>query len=472
MSMLKAVVFYIPFYFLSHLIKPIGYSYLGLVYLPGLLNALHMLTLNAELNACSLYIMLASNPDEAREFIQHFFSAPIAVAIALYLAFGALFIAFIHKVKIPYNGELKYKKYAVLVFLVIYSAIACGNENYTNDIDKIVRAIYEYNSDRVRNQKILDEKYQVNYGEITSIINTEKPQTYVVIFGESVDRKHMSLYGYHRETTPYFDSIKNELMVFDNVRSSFASTLLALNGSLTFDNDMLKGDIVSFLNQAGFKTFWISNQFIIEKSNGLFEIEAKLTNGFFSFKNMSHQRGARSSSVDGCLLPYIQRALNDKSSKKVIFIHLLGSHIRYVQRYPAEFDKFTTNSMNKCAREVAQYDNSIRYTDYVLSNVLKMLKEKVDDVSFMIYYSDHGEDCYDCSGSIHTHRESATCPHMYEIPMILWLSQNYKCVRDMSIINLHKSYTTGNMIHSLLDLIGLRNEYINLEKSLFNEKDS
>ena len=34
--------------------------------------------------------------------------------------------------------------------------------------------------------------------------------------GESVTPSHMSLYGYERKTTPYLDSIRNEISVFEN----------------------------------------------------------------------------------------------------------------------------------------------------------------------------------------------------------------------------------------------------------------
>ncbi|MBN0466987.1 sulfatase-like hydrolase/transferase, partial [Pseudomonas aeruginosa] len=38
--------------------------------------------------------------------------------------------------------------------------------------------------------------------------NGDTPRTLVLVIGESTSRKHMSLYGYPRETTPQLDALK------------------------------------------------------------------------------------------------------------------------------------------------------------------------------------------------------------------------------------------------------------------------
>ena len=42
-------------------------------------------------------------------------------------------------------------------------------------------------------------------------------QTYVLVIGESTNRTRMSLYGYGRDTTPRLDSMRERLVVFDDV---------------------------------------------------------------------------------------------------------------------------------------------------------------------------------------------------------------------------------------------------------------
>lgn len=464
-TIVKIVLFLIPFLCMKNL-KMLVVVYLIFVYFPALLNILHIFILKAEISPSSLMIMFSSNLDETKEFIEHFVSWKVIVTILVFIITGICFLKFSKKVRL--NNKICDPKIYLPIFVIGYLCIAINNENYSNPLDKIIFSAYWYNVDKIRCEKVLSERANKSYGDIKSVINSSKKQTYVIVLGESVNRYHLSLYGYERKTTPNFDSYRSDLEIFTNVKSSYATTIDALKGVLTFDRDIAKGDIVSFLNKAGFKTFWISNQFAIEKSDGIFGTEARLTSGFFVFKNNYHHRGGRSSAYDEVLIDPFKNALNYDADKKVIFIHLLGSHIDYVKRYPKIFDKFTSPEMTKCSKEVAEYDNSILYTDYVLNKILNELRARKDEITAFIYFSDHGEDCRDCKESIHTHNEGIE--FCYEIPMILWLSDEYQKIRPefKKLLDCNKHYQTGVMIHSLLDLIGLRNEYIDLKKSLFS----
>ena len=64
-----------------------------------------------------------------------------------------------------------------------------------------------------------------------------KKQMCVLVFGESVDRNHMGLYGYEYQTTPNFYTINNELEIFKNVKATYNFTITLL---MPFVNWMLK----------------------------------------------------------------------------------------------------------------------------------------------------------------------------------------------------------------------------------------
>ena len=69
------------------------------------------------------------------------------------------------------------------------------------------------------------------------------------------------------------------------------------------------------------------------------------------------------------------------------------------------------------------------------------------------------------------HGESTTRPHVYDIPLIVWASDEYKKLVNVDEWDTDKKYVTSDMIHSILDLIGLEGEYIDRKKSLFyNDK--
>ena len=69
----------------------------------------------------------------------------------------------------------------------------------------------------------------------------------------------------------------------------------------------------------------------------------------------------------------------------MIFIHLVGSHTDYPNRYPPEY-KFWDEQDRTNA-----YDNSLRYNDWVLSQLYEAFKAR-PDFQIMIYMADHGED--------------------------------------------------------------------------------
>lgn len=63
-------------------------------------------------------------------------------------------------------------------------------------------------------QENLYETLQGN-GDIDNII---------IVIGESASRKHHSIYGYYLPTTPFLEKKKNEIIVFNDVTSTYSTT--------------------------------------------------------------------------------------------------------------------------------------------------------------------------------------------------------------------------------------------------------
>ena len=462
---LKVELFYLPFILFDKKTKVLIYAYIAIGYIPALINCMHMLILRSVLSSCSIYVILNSNINEICEFIEHAWSYKTLAVMTLFTAVSVMFVRF-NKIKFECKKTyIQNDKLLIACCMSSYIYIFFCGEDQNLNCFRIVKAVYEYVIEQRKYEKVLNT--HIDYGEVKSRINSDKNQTYIVIFGESVDKKHMGLYGYYRDTTPYFDEIKDELKVFKNVKSGFASTLESLRGGVTFHRDIKNGNIISFLNHAQFKTYWLSNQFAIGGYDTLFGIIAKLTNGFSIFVNTCMPLLGHINAYDEALISKIKRALDDYSNKKVIFVHLFGSHVYYKHRYPDTFNCFCNSTMTARQQSVACYDNSIRYTDYVLRQILDLLKTRKNEVSCMLYFSDHGEDCYDEPESIHCHCESATRLHSYDIPMIVWASDEYKKLVNVDAWDTDKKYVTTDMIYSILDLIGLEGEYIDRKKSLF-----
>ncbi|MDG6693219.1 sulfatase-like hydrolase/transferase, partial [Staphylococcus aureus] len=105
------------------------------------------------------------------------------------------------------------------------------------------------------------------------------------------------------------------------------------------------------------------------------------------------------SCLDDALLWRFDNILDGVKQDSVIVLHLMGSHgPAYYRRYPDNFRRFTptcdTNEIQNCDRQalINTYDNTILYTDDVLSRTIDALRKRQDTMNTaLVYLSDHGE---------------------------------------------------------------------------------
>src|SRR5690606_39947201 len=82
----------------------------------------------------------------------------------------------------------------------------------------------------------------------------------------------------------------------------------------------------------------------------------------------------------------------------MIFLHLEGCHISYHKKYPDSFNFFTDTPKTKfnsakAHQTINEYDNAVRYNDFVVSEVIDLVK-KANKNSYVMYFSDHGEEVF------------------------------------------------------------------------------
>lgn len=146
--------------------------------------------------------------------------------------------------------------------------------------------------------------------------------------------------------------------------------------------------------------------------------------------------GSKGPVYDGELLPLLEEALARPAPKKFIVLHLRGSHLIYNYRYPPYESFFsrtpdrpvpseswteafrTEPNHERRARRffVNAYDDSIRYTDKILSKIWERIQTTETPIAWMLYFSDHGEDVYD-TRNISWRSPSNPTPSMTEIPL-------------------------------------------------------
>lgn len=213
--------------------------------------------------------------------------------------------------------------------------------------------------------------------------NADTPRTIVLVIGESTSRLHMSLYGYGRETNPLLSQLKKTdsgLTVFNGVVASRPYTIEMLQQALTFgdqknpDAYLTTPSIMNLMKQAGYKTFWITNQQTMTKRNTMLTTFSEMAD---EQKYLNNNRSQNSKQYDEVVFEPFKTALKDSAKKKFIIIHLLGTHMNYKYRYTDSFAQFfgrnavMPKSLDK--RQIKffnNYDNAVLYNDYVVSTLI------------------------------------------------------------------------------------------------------
>jgi len=281
------------------------------------------------------------------------------------------------------------------------------------------------------------------------------PRVLLVVIGESAGRRHWSLYGYERETTPKMEEMGDELLVFSDVISTQVGTQESIRA--IFNVPSIAQPVFPLFQGAGYKTHWYSTK----PDQGIHDTEIS------AIVQSCDSRIYLNNEFDENLVRLVEEAVSSPG-KHVIFLNLFGSHVRYGDRYPAEQSFFSGDTEK--ARLLAEYDNSIRYTDAVLSRLIKILKSRAEPSAFL-YVSDHAEDVYDSTPDQYLFRnDSLATDPMYELPFIIWVSAEYRqanpsLVQSM-MANKNKGSTTNQLYHSMIDLARLRHPVYEPKQSL------
>ena len=452
----------------------------------GTFDLTHIFLYKGRITSSIFFIILDTNPIESLEFISSNISVSLIFVIISYLLGFTLLLRYSIQVRKNFNKRglnktLLFWIFApfIVKFLTSQFSIVKTVEAYTrsNQVFLMLDTYAEYN----QQMKIFNTHF-AKAKKITGVERKEKidkDEIHVLVIWESVTRTHMEIYGYERKTTPRLQAQKDQLIVFNDVVNSHppgtASNLKRINTLANRnreDAETLSVSLVGILKAAGFKTYWLSNQLILGAHDTITASLARQADVNY-FTNTTN-----SITYDEKLLPLFKKKLEDKVKKKFIILHLFGSHMKYRNRSPENFKRFKNSDEIKkmpfhnerSLTYINEYDNSIYYTDYVLDNVLTLLKNRKEIITFM-YISDHGEEVYE-NLDLHGHPSVKSKP-VYEIPMIAWVSNNYKV--DFSseyaalMNNVNTPYAHDNLIHTLMDLYKIKSHHHDPKASLINK---
>lgn len=423
-----------------------------------------------QFSASAIFIALETNIAEAKEFLQFYIDTPIILFFGSLMC--CLFLFFRNKSSF-FNLILLSKKNKFLaggIFIVILVTLKVTKLIVPNFPYLLFKASYEYYDEQKKMQAFQIDK------PVGSFVNVEhktknKQATYVLIIGESTNKNHLGVYGYYRQTTPNLEKRRKDILIYDNVISSHAYTIGSLQEALTLNNfkKQEEASIIQLMNQAGFKTFWLSNQRPIGPFESLVTKISKASN-VYNYTNSAIS--GSTTPYDEVLLPYLEKALSDPAPKKFVVLHILGTHLKYKDRFPEKFKKFTKKPKSKFNSALAlsrrnDYDNAILYNDYIIEQVIKKVEQK-NESSYVFYFADHGEEMYEVR-DFAGHLDDNPTKGMFEIPFLLWQSDKFKAENKLHI-DLKRPYVLDDFIHSLADLSQIDFTGKKIDKSIFSEK--
>ena len=444
------------------------------IYLIPLSFIVYAIYFHKSVSENTLYAIFQTNLEEAYEFLSTYINWK-EIAIVILVTYILMILLYKQEKK-----EKKLVEKSILIFnILLLSTLFLSNINYMRLPNFIVYGFNKYKNElnkfKVMQQRKLSKKIDFN------ATKEENNETYIVIIGESLNKEYMNLYGYLRDTTPLLNKQK-DIIKFNNAYSNYFQTIYALSYALTEANQYNKKNyydslsIIDILNRANFDTFWITNQSFYGDFSDLVSVIASGSKHVYSLNyKLGFQNGA--DNYDIKTVKVLKKELNNKNIKnnRVFFIHLMGSHIKYSNRYPKEFNIFKSLKKYQFGKQYKNeiknsYDNSILYNDYVVSSIINEAK-KIKGVAGVIYFSDHAEDIE--NGLSHGNKFSYATVN---IPMIAWFNNKYKKRypnRYKNIINnKDKLFSNGFIYDTLIGLLNIKTDHYSIKRDISSKEYS
>lgn len=436
----------LPMLFEKHVIRSVlRFIFLAVILLPVFVILGYYSVTSTVFAPDTLLAIAQTNIQEAIEYAKDNFSCKTIFLIILANA-SVFFVAIKNTQKILWN---KYN-----LFLVLFCITAClvGVYKYR---DNIITDIPKQASKTLAQYKNFSKERTDRKDNMSKLLLSHKPEAgvYVLVIGESQNRAHMQAYNYHRATTPWLDSMKNDknMLLFTKAYSCHTHTvptlLYALTAKNQYNNIAVKNavSVLEVAEAAGFETVWLSNQVKYSAWDTPVTSIASEANQQ-KWINSTLGESTNTDYFDGKLIEELEKI--KITDKMLIVMHLMGNHGSYEQRYPKAFEKYDgKNTIDK-------YDNSIIYNDYVMSQVYKRAR-KIPNFKGLVYCSDHA-DAIDKNLS---HDAAQFDFDMTHIPLYIYLSDSYIKNNSAKYKSLEKQknklFTNDLLFNLMLGVLGI-----------------
>ena len=274
----------------------------------------------------------------------------------------------------------------------------------------------------------------------------------VLVIGESARKANFQLYGYRRDTNPLL-SRQEGLKVYQATSCATYTTAGSKAILEPKNTDELYELLPNYAFRTGVDVSWRTSNW----GEPPIHIEEYLTDSELSLRYPDEDHH-----YDGILFHGLrERIVSSDKNKVLIVLHTSTSHgPQYADKYPKEFEVYKPVAKNveegekNVAMLVNAYDNTIRYTDYLLSNLIDTLRSMDDWHSAMIFISDHGESLGENKVFMHGLPMKIAPRVQYEIPFLVWTSKDFRRFKPDSQLPavLEQHY----VFHSVLNLLSIQ----------------
>jgi len=307
----------------------------------------------------------------------------------------------------------------------------------------------------------------------------KRKTVFVLVVGETARADHFSLNGYPRDTNPKL-AAQPGLINLPNVHSCGTETAVSVPcmfsniGRANYDGDKAARlqNVLDILQRAGYKVIWRDNQ------SGCKDVCNRVT-----LEDVSTSKDDKLCNTGECwdeiLLKNAQQLIDQSDRDVVLVLHQMGSHgPAYYKRYPPAFEQFKpvcqTSELSRCPREQITngFDNTILYSDTVLSSVIDFLRANQQRYNTgMLYMSDHGESLGENGMYLHGTPYLFAPEAQKHIGAMMWFSDsfqqevglNQRCLEGRKA----EAYSHDNLFHSLLGLLGVQSSVYDKQLDMF-----
>ncbi len=375
--------------------------------------------------------------------------------------------------KLAYNTAVILACTAVFVaagtsFYKTYAGVGRAHRDLMDTLNPImpITSVVRYAIDSQRDANVVAGPLGTDARRV-GVVDNGKPRVTIIVAGETARAQNFSLGGYAKMTNP--ELAKRNVVYFPNTSSCGTATATSIpclfsvytRAQYSHRKGLETENLLDVLTHAKVGVTWLDND------TGSYNVTDRVSYTYLPPSN--DPRFCKDGECkDEILVDKVDGWLDKVKGDSVLVLHQLGSHgPAYYQRYPEEFRRFRpdcrANDFGSCSQEeiTNAYDNTILYTDHIVSMIIDKLKQRSNSVSgAVLYFSDHGESLGENGIYLHGAPYIIAPAQQTQVPMLVWMADDLAKVGGYDMACLSKRAPEGthshdNIFHSVLGMMDI-----------------